>query len=117
VVAAEQGGPPAPTAATGQPSVILDHEIGAVGDQLAVQAHDVERGGHRVRLQERLQKFADRGVHQVAQRRQVLGYGEAKGQTHRRLRLGPSNLAAGVAVAKTTGPWKRQFSALPEKIR
>jgi hypothetical protein len=42
MVAAEQGGATAPTAAPGQDALVLHDEIGAVDDQLAVQAHDVE---------------------------------------------------------------------------
>jgi hypothetical protein len=63
VVAAKQRRPPAPTAAARDLIAILDDEIGAVGDQLGVQAHDLVRGLHPLRWQERLQQFANRLVH------------------------------------------------------
>ena len=44
MVAAEQGGAAAPAAAAGHDAGgVLDHVIGAVGDELAVQAHDLTR--------------------------------------------------------------------------
>jgi Spy/CpxP family protein refolding chaperone len=72
MVAAEHGRAPAPAAAADDPTVVLDGEVGPVGDQLAVDAHDLER-----RLEARVGEIgtdqpADRQRHQLAQLGQIV---------------------------------------------
>jgi hypothetical protein len=50
----------------------FDHEIGAVVDQLGIQAHDVERRLDGLGAKKIAQQSADRRGHQHAQRRDVL---------------------------------------------
>jgi hypothetical protein len=66
VIAAEQGGAAAPSAAGRKRAVALDHEIGAVIDELGIQAHDVERRLDDLRGKKIAQQFADRRGHQHA---------------------------------------------------
>jgi hypothetical protein len=72
VIAAEQGGAAAPSAAGRKRAVAFDHEIGAVVDQLGIQAHDVERRFDGLGAKKIAQQSADRRGHQHAQRRDVL---------------------------------------------
>src|SRR5690606_17125528 len=64
VVAAIFGDPAAPAAAAGHHAVALDDEIGPVGDDLAVDAHQPAAGGDLVGRQEVGQRAGDGAVHQ-----------------------------------------------------
>ena len=79
-VAAVVGGAPAPAAAAGERAVEVDDEVGAVVDELGVEAHDGAAGGDLRRGEERPLQLADRGVHQRRERGQVGGDGEAVGE-------------------------------------
>jgi L-serine dehydratase len=80
VVAPEQGGPAAPAATAGDRAVGLDHIIGAVGDELAVQPHDLAGGGDLFGRQEGRKELADRPLHHAAQGGNVGLYSQAEGK-------------------------------------
>jgi hypothetical protein len=60
VVAAIERRAPAPAAAAGDPAVRLDDEIGSVGDELAIQAHDRAAGRDLVVAEEAALQLGDR---------------------------------------------------------
>ena len=82
MIAAEQGGAPAPAAASGDRTVLLDDEIGAIVDQLRVEAHHIERRLDSLGRKEAALQLPDRGRHQIFQHGNVVAPCEAMGERH-----------------------------------
>src|SRR6185295_10874106 len=71
-VSAVEGRAPAPAAAAGQRTLLLDHEIGSIVDQLSVDAHDGPAGSDLIRTEKRLLELGDGALHQRGQGGDVL---------------------------------------------
>jgi hypothetical protein len=80
VIAAVFGDPSAPAATAGKDAVGLDDDIGPVGDDLAVDPHQLAAGGDLVRRQKGGQRPGDRAVHERDQSRNVRLGGDAVGE-------------------------------------
>lgn len=71
----------APAAAADRHAPVLDHAIGAVGDQLRVEAHDRAAGLDLFGREEAALQLLDGEVHDLAQRRDI-GFGRpARGES------------------------------------
>jgi hypothetical protein len=75
MIAAEQGGACAPSAGGDDLLVLLDDQISAVFNQLAVETHDGERRRHLVGRQIGRKQLCDGCLHQQLQLRCIAGVG------------------------------------------